>query len=57
MPPLSDFDPTEAVQYWMHEKKRNPKTSQTSQQQEWFKGVFKEAKDREHKTSNTTITF
>lgn len=57
MDPLNDFDPTDAVTYWMQDKKRNPTTSSKSMEQEWFKGVFSKAKQREERQHNNIIKF
>ncbi|KAJ6642847.1 putative cytochrome P450 12b2, mitochondrial, partial [Pseudolycoriella hygida] len=40
----NEFDPTDAVQLWMSQKKRNPcERIVNSKQQEWFRGVFSES--------------
>lgn len=46
MPTVDEFDPTDAVHYWMTQKDRNPHDSSTRKEQEWFKKVFKEAEDK-----------
>lgn len=43
MPPVADFDPTEAINHWMAEKDRRPKANPKAKSQEWFKGMFEEA--------------
>lgn len=40
---LDDYDPTAAVEYWMRTRHRRQKMEIKARQQEWFKGVFKEA--------------
>lgn len=57
MVPLNNFDPTDAVEYWMKQKNRNPVTASKSTQQEWFKGVFSEAKQRQERQYNPIIRF
>jgi hypothetical protein len=54
MSSLEDFDPGDAVHYWMHLKCRRPAESQTRKQQEFFKGVFAEA-DQHKRISHAKI--
>lgn len=57
MPTVEEFDPSNAVQYWMDQKDRNPHESSTRKEQEWFKNVFNEAEEQKQKYSNRNIFF
>lgn len=46
MSSLEKFDPTRAINCWMAKKKRRPKSHAKAHQQEWFNGVFDEAKEK-----------
>ncbi|XP_037049072.1 uncharacterized protein LOC119083454 [Bradysia coprophila] len=41
---LIEFDPTPAAEYWLNQKDRKPRYGTKSTQQEWYSGVFPEAK-------------
>lgn len=56
MGPLIDFDPSSAVQFWFDQKKRHPHVGQKSKEQQWFMGVFPEAKS-ETKVYKRTVNF
>lgn len=57
MPPLHEYDPGDAVKLWMQKKKRCPHLSNTAKQQEWFRGVFADVKQREKKVVQNLIKF
>lgn len=57
MGPLSEFDPSDAVDYWMNEKRRKAVIPRKSRNQEWFKGVFAEAKERTERKHVELKTF
>lgn len=54
---LDEFDPTSAVDYWMKQKNRRPKSSETRREQEWFYGVFKIAQSGRKRTLHPKIQF
>lgn len=37
---LENFDPSSAVEYWMRQSNRKPKSSAKRKESEWFYGVF-----------------
>lgn len=60
MGPLYQFDPTNAIEYWMNERKRNPIAALAgpkSRKQEYYKGVFAEAKDRTERKHIDVVKF
>lgn len=59
MVPLVEYDPSDAVKFWMEKKDRRPHIGQKNRQQEWFNGVFPEAKLRINKTlkKNRIVKF
>jgi len=40
---LSEFDPREAVLYWLNLKKSHDKAHPMAEKQSWYQGVFYEA--------------
>lgn len=47
MGPVEEFDPEKATKYWFKQKKRAAHATTKCRQQDWFKGVFKEAGSQE----------
>lgn len=54
---LHQFDPTSAIEYWMRQKNRRPKSSETRREQEWFYGVFVESASGRKRKLNPKIQF
>jgi hypothetical protein len=54
---LETFDPSPAVEHWMGQRKRRPKSSDLSRHQEWYTGVFEEADLTKHRQHNFKIEF
>lgn len=54
---LDEYDPTPAVEYWMAKRNRRQKVDIKERQQEWFKGVFKEASISDNRSRNTKKQF
>jgi len=44
MPSVSEYNPKEAVLLWLNEKQRHSKVHEKATNQEWYQGVFPEAK-------------
>lgn len=57
MPCLDEFEPTPAANYWIAQKRRRPKSSDKSRQQEWYRGVFPEASAKENRDRHPKIEF
>ena len=53
----NDFDPIDAANHWMSIKKRRSKSSEKAKYQEWFVGVFKQAKGKIRKNRTNNIAF
>ncbi len=54
---LEDFNPAPAVQYWLNDKIRRPSASTMNHTQEWFRGVFNAADDKERITNKRVVKF
>lgn len=54
---VSMFDPHPAVLKWLSDKKRCNKGHPLAKQQEWYEGVFEEAKLNKTAVQDTPITF
>jgi len=44
MSSVSEYNPNEAVLLWLKEKQRHSKVHEKATNQEWYQGVFPEAK-------------
>lgn len=49
---LKNFDPTVAIKYWLAKKRRQPKSYEKAHSQEWFHGVFDEARKNIEEDNN-----
>ena len=57
MPPLEEFDPTNAAKQWVTTKNRRVRSTPKAKQQEWFHGVFSDSKKVERKTNKQPVMF